>query len=466
MLFSEKISDVYMCISDKAVNMSKESKTCLNKNLGSSSFLPKALWQFQQSCQFTDLTIACSNGSVAAHKAMLSCVFKMLDIDVHSEESDKIIIYDVKVFEMEKALEDLYLNSVNENILRIFGPTNVKYEIIDQSEQIECKVDTSDYGDFNSMMDEEIHAKDSLKCTITEDLKMKILINNPLNAKKPLRPKHIQRIQQLSCDECDHIARDTERLENHKKRHHNKHQNEEDLKHHCEYCDFKTKFPRSLENHRREEHPNWKSIRKLQRLACDQCDFVGKRPEYLDKHKKREHGIKYPCDQCGASYLDLDKLEVHRRYKHEKRLHTCEGCSFQSYFKSAVAKHFKEQHTDQMFYCDQCSYSTKFQGRIKIHIDAKHEGKRFYCKQCEFSAPYQGGLNRHVKMRHQGITYSCEFCDHRATTRSNLKLHVDAKHLGIKYSCDLCDYQASQPGSLKIHKQNQHNFLSPIQTQV
>merc|ERR1719186_2484662 len=250
------------------------------------------------------------------------------------------------------------------------------------------------------------------------------------NAKNPLRPKHIQRIQQLSCNECDHIARDKDQLIAHKK---HKHKN---LKHHCEYCDFKTAVLRSLRDHRIEEHPDWKAIRRLKSLSCDQCDFVGKRPEYLEKHKKREHGIKYPCDQCGASYLDLDKLEVHRRYKHEKRLHQCYECSYQSYWKSAVNKHFREQHTDQMFYCD----------------------------QCEFSAPYHGGLARHIQMKHEGITYSCTFCEHKSTTRGNLKLHVDAKHLGIRYSCDMCDYQASQPGSLKIHKQNQHGLASHQQS--
>jgi len=430
-----------------------------SKDLGSASFLPKALWQFQKDCLFTDLTIACSDGSVPAHKAMLGCVFRLLGMCGLVEEIDSIIIFDVFVLELEKALEELYLNSNDAYILKLIGLISVKSEICEEEiDEIEHKIDIDEYFDFDShdKGDDPIDTKEVVNKNITTELKLKILKNNPLNAKNPLRPKHIQRIQQLSCDQCDHIARDVDRLIIHKN---HQHQN---LKHHCEFCEFKTAFKKSLENHRRDEHPDWKAVRRLKQLSCDQCEFVGKRPEALENHKKREHGVRYPCDQCGAEYLDPEKLEVHRRYKHEKILHYCEACSYQSFFKSAVAKHYKEQHTDQMFYCDQCSFSTKVQERIKIHVESKHEGKRHYCEQCEYSAPYRGGLVRHIKMKHEGIRYSCEFCDHSATTRSNLRLHVDAKHLGIKYSCDMCNYQASQPGSLKIHKQSQHGGAIPI----
>jgi len=439
--------------------MSLEIKASQNKLHVSAGFLPKALWQFQQDCQFTDIIISCSDGTVPAHKAILGCAFKLLGMCVVVEETDNIIILDVLVVELEKALEDLYLNSNNNDILRLFSSISVKSEMFEEMDQIEPKVDIDEYSDLDShdQGNYQIDTKDFVDNKITApDLKIKMLSNNPLNAKNPLRPKHIQRIQQLSCDQCDHISRDADRLIIHKKHHH------ENLKHHCEFCEYKTAFRKSLENHRRDEHPDWKAVRRLKQLSCDQCEFVGKRPEYLENHKKREHGVRYPCDQCGSEYLDLEKLEVHKRYKHEKRLHHCEVCSYQSYFKSAVMKHYKEQHTDQMFYCDQCSYSTKVQARIKIHIDSKHEGKRHYCEQCEFSAPYHGGLVRHIKMKHEGIRYSCDFCEHSATTRSNLKLHVDAKHLGIKYSCDVCNYQASQPGSLKIHKQNQHGGASSL----
>jgi len=423
----------------------------------SAGFLPHTLLEFQRACKFTDLILACSDGGVEVHKAMLSTLFKILGVGDECEEYDKIVIEDVTMLDIEQALEDVYLKTENEKLLSLITSSRIKPEMVQLSEQIECKLEPDVFEDSDDSKKYNDHDPESYE--ITEELKLKILLNNPLNAKNPLRPKHIKRIQQLSCDQCDHIARDVERLETHKRYSHVEYQHEGDLIHHCNFCDFKTMFKKTLETHRRDLHPDWKAIRRHKRLACDECDFVGKRPEYLEKHKKREHGMKYSCDQCGAMYLDLDKLEIHRRSKHEKILHSCENCSYQSYYKSAVVKHFKEQHTEQMFYCDQCSYSTKYQPRIKVHVDAKHNGKRYYCEQCEYSAPYPGGLKRHIQMKHLGITYSCDFCEHKATTRSNLKLHVDAKHLGIKYSCDLCNYQASQPGSLKIHRQNQHGLL-------
>ena len=106
------------------------------------------------------------------------------------------------------------------------------------------------------------------------------------------------------CEYCDHIARDRERLKNHKSFYH------ENLKHQCDYCDFKTALRKDLKLHRDEVHPDWKLLKKLQKTKCDLCDFVAKRPERLVGHFKREHGPKYPCDECNKTYLDNKKLQV------------------------------------------------------------------------------------------------------------------------------------------------------------
>lgn len=167
---------------------------------------------------------------------------------------------------------------------------------------------------------------------------------NPLTAKYPNRPKHIQRIQNLMCDQCDHLARDMERLQKHKIFHH------ENLKHHCDYCDFKTAFNKDIKIHRDEVHPDWRLLKMLKKVTCDQCDFVAKRPERLAGHKKREHGPKYPCDECEKVYLNPDKLEVHKNYAHDKTIRQCDQCSHQTNCKWALKNHIRVKHSNEIFY--------------------------------------------------------------------------------------------------------------------
>jgi len=438
--------------------------------------LHETLWQFQQSCQFTDLTLSCSDGTLPAHRAMLAGVFKLLGIAIDGQDGEVecLVIPDVVVSEVEQALEELYIKSESVKLLNLFCCTKVKSEIVDVLSIFEVKPEVPSDEEFltaDQVM--EYEDDDGIKQDLSEFKDHTFVVNkpikknanhpadplNPLNAKNPFKPKHVERIKTLTCDQCDHIARDVKRLLKHKSFYH------ENLKHHCEFCDFKTATRKEMESHRNEVHPDWKllktsmrGVRKLKKLTCDQCDFVAKRPESLPGHKKREHGEKYPCDECEKSYLNPDKLEVHKKYAHDKTIRQCDQCPYQTNDKWALMNHHRIKHTDECYYCDQCDFNSKCKNRLKVHVETKHEGRRFYCEQCDYSAPYKGGLLRHIKMVHEGVTYQCDFCEHKATTRSNLKLHVDAKHLGIKYSCDMCDYQASQPGSLKIHKQTRHSM--------
>jgi len=441
--------------------MSTESKTMIPQMYGSRS-LHEALWQFQQTRQFTDLTLSCSDGTLPAHRAMLAGAFKMLGLPTggQEEEVECLVIPDVVVSEMKQAMEELYLKSKSEKLFNLLSCKNLKSEMVDVLNIVEVKPEV--------VSDEEYEANDAMLDVygIKQELKMqsfeiykplrKNMIEplNPLNAKNPDRPKHIERLKSLTCDQCDHIAKNVDRLQKHK---HFSHEN----KHDCHLCNFKTTLRQKLETHIRELHPypERRLQKKLQNIMCDQCDFVAKRPERLAGHKKREHGKRLPCDECKNSYLDPERLEKHKRIAHDKTIRQCDQCPFQTNNKNNLVTHKRIKHSDQMFYCDQCDFSSKINSSLRSHIETQHEGRRFYCEQCDYSAPYTGGLIRHIKMVHEGVTYQCEFCEHTAKTNSNLKLHVDAKHLGIKYPCDQCSYQASQPGSLKIHKQTKHSVL-------
>ena len=434
--------------------------------------IQSALWDFQQSSLFTDMIFCCIDGTVPVHKAMVVGVLKLLGVSDHEqEEADCVIVPGAMVADLVQALEDVYLKTEKENLIDVCMAKSIKLEYKDAISQITVKPEMpsedEDYVNttvdkYDSMVDMKQEVSEPEYFPVRENNKTPRDLTNPLNAKYPNRPKHIQRIQSLICEYCDHIARDKERLKKHKIFYH------ENLKHFCDYCDFKTALGKDLKLHRDEVHPDWKLLKKLQKIKCEQCDFVAKRPERLIGHIKREHGPKYPCDECNKIFLDPEKLQSHKLSAHDKTVRQCDQCAFQTTCKISLRAHIRTKHThaDVIYFCDQCDFKAKNTTNLKKHVETKHEGRRYYCEQCEYSAPYSGGLLRHIKMVHEKITYQCDFCEHRSTTRSNLKLHVDAKHLGVRYPCDMCDYQGSQPGSLKIHKQTRHPEAEYLKQQV
>jgi len=419
--------------------MSTEEAVCLN---------PDNLWQFQQISLFTDLTIFCHDGSVPAHKSMLASVINRLGVKL-MEKVDGLVLPDISASEVELALQSIYMEGKIDTMLSLCSFLKIKSEhnteanaLVIQDKESEPIVGEESEKDVKNIKIETCN-------TFSNSAK----VDEALSLKKPLTKKQLQRIQKLTCDQCEHVAKNTERLKKHKFHFHEK------VGYRCEYCDFESVGRRNLENHERKGHPELKEINKLKKVSCDQCDFIAKRPERLPNHKRIVHGDKYPCDLCGTFYLNPDKLQVHKLYKHDDRVHKCEECDYQTKNKFSLMEHNRVKHTDQMFYCDQCDYGSKREAQTKRHIEVKHEGKRYYCEQCEYSTPYKSGLNRHLEMVHHGINYSCNYCEHKSSTRGNLKLHVDAKHLGIKYPCDKCDFNGSQPGTLKIHNQTKHSVL-------
>ena len=67
------------------------------------------VWQFQQSSQFTDLVLACDDGTVPVHKVMLAEVFSLLGIADHDQDIECVILPGVEVAVLEEALQDVYL---------------------------------------------------------------------------------------------------------------------------------------------------------------------------------------------------------------------------------------------------------------------------------------------------------------------------------------------------------------------
>ena len=130
---------------ENAAKLTSKFQSCLS--------LPSALWQFQQTSQFTDMVLACSDGDVPAHRAMLSVVFKLLGVEIGQEGC--MVLPDTEKVEVEQALMEHYLKADSTNLLNIFYPTKMKQEMDNDLSVVEVKVEVAS--------DEECSAADPLK---------------------------------------------------------------------------------------------------------------------------------------------------------------------------------------------------------------------------------------------------------------------------------------------------------------
>merc|ERR1712129_174531 len=349
-------------------------------------------------------------------KHLLSLVYRG-KIDQEIENFD-VFMKMVKDFQI---LEHLFKVNIVEN-----------QTISDESEYIfDTKIIKEDVTDLESEGDRVLSEQPS---------------KNNYEYQKPLSAKRLIKLKKLTCGKCEHIANTSKRLRIHKLKH--------EVRHKCRFCNFEAEVQTHLKKHINDEHPGMKLIKAPVNLTCELCGFIAKRSIRLKNHINKVHADRYPCEECGRTFLTTDDLDIHitKTHKNMNLLVFCEECTYKTKYPSNLRKHHKEKHTDHVYMCDKCEDVTKSQTRIRVHKQSKHEGKRFLCDKCDYSAPYREGLSRHVMIKHEGKTYHCDFCDYRATTNGNLKIHVESKHNGKRYPCDKCDHQATQLGSLKVHQ--------------
>ena len=153
--------------------------------------IQEAVWKLQQSCQFTDLVLSCSDGTVPAHKVIMAGVFKLLGIV--DQEHECVILPGVEVAEVEEAVEDLYLKSESEKLMKIFSCRSIKTENLDASLIVEVKPEVPSEEECLSYEDEMIIQK----LTKFDEQSEKEIPSNTLQTNKKHRLKHNERITSI-----------------------------------------------------------------------------------------------------------------------------------------------------------------------------------------------------------------------------------------------------------------------------
>jgi len=341
--------------------------------------LHETLWQFQQSCQFTDLTLSCSDGTIPAHRAMLAGVFKLLGLPTggQEEEVECLVIPDVVVSEVEQAMEELYLNSKPEQLLNLLCCRNVKPEMVDVPNIIEIKPEV--------FSDEEFEAKDPVKY-YQDDLP-----NHKSSAKNQKLTKRKEKksdIKMFQCSECE------------------------------KQCSTKAGLQDHMLKHSKEK-----------KFVCPECGKKLKRSKNLILHMKLHAGEKnYQCDQCEAKYISSAALRNHTVSKHTDSPPTeqfiCSFCGQDFTRKYYLERHIMIHTGEKKYKCNVCPKSFRLETSYVDHMNMHNGIKKFQCPHCEKRFTQRQQMTMHVR-RHTGDKrHKCTMCPQAFIEPRSLRNHI------------------------------------------
>jgi len=438
--------------------------------------LPAVLWQFQHTCQFTDLVLACSDGAVPAHRAMLAGVFSLLGVEIDDKEVvECLVLPGVCGKQVEQALEELYLENKSEKLLNLLSCKNVKSEMAEAHSIVEVKpeiysdeelgpddsdMENSDNFEMKHDLPEfEIQTFQTMKSFPMDQVDLK----NPLNAKHPDRPKHIERLKSCTCDQCGYVASTVERLQKHKSCHH-------DDKHDCPLCDFTTTTKKKLTWHKKVMHTEFVLQEKVKKqdlshvakkkepkvFQCLECGRHLKTKANLQDHMlTHTNEKKFVCPECGKKLKRRQCLTQHMKIHVGEKNYQCDQCEAKYISSAGLRNHIVSKHTDitnaQHFMCSFCGQDFLKKAYLDRHILLHTGEKKYKCDVCPKSFRLETSFRDHMNM-HNGIkNHQCPHCGKRFTQRQQMTMHV-RRHTGDKrHKCNMCDLAFIEPRSLRNH---------------
>ena len=242
-------------------------------------------------------------------------------------------------------------------------------------------------------------------------------------------------VKKLSCDQCDHIARNQNRLIEHMY----SHLGIKDKR--CDHCTFSTSFSHNLKRHIKALHPEMsenfigKTVGGIDKREHFTATSVGP----LNKNRKGHLQIKYhKCDECSFATSYGGNLKQHIKSVHRKGgLHSCPyspGCQFKKSTPETILRHITMAHvkvTTPPQAHDKISKRSPKQSTLALtpeyrtgHLDVKKNK----CNHCSFTTFYRGNLNQHIRSVHGSKHLRCILCNFATSYKKSLNFHLKAVH--------------------------------------
>ena len=275
-----------------------------NKNIGIS-------WQeLQIETNFCDVTLACEDKQIKAHKVIISSCSPVLRNILKLNQNPHPLIYlrRVKYKDLQNLLNFMYQGEVNvaeedfTSFLEVAEDLNIRGLSEGNKEGYNAKLKIP----LQATHESTAKRKRTVEKIIIEDIKEANYIetSNEFGQACDNFADNESKIS-ISSIECNQI----------------KQKNNEDNKQSLVSIVAEKKFP------------------------CGKCDFKAKYKNDLKVHIESTHdGVRYPCDQCDYKAKQKSRLKIHKDSIHEGVLHPCDQCEYKATQKSHLRTHMVKYH--------------------------------------------------------------------------------------------------------------------------
>ncbi|GMS83555.1 hypothetical protein PENTCL1PPCAC_5730, partial [Pristionchus entomophagus] len=240
----------------------------------------------------------------------------------------------------------------------------------------------------------------------------------------------------------------------------------------CRFCKTQEKSRTDMDAHMRQSHPD--KYAKYRSLRCIHCDFRGETTNDLYTHIKANHVNEkklYSCEYCSFKTTSAEKSDKHSKMvKCKECVYIAPACDMKSHI-----------HTKKL-YCPNPRCIRKgflADEKFRDHISG---GENESCTICMKRRPLCVSKDEHCRREHSDmwLSHSTEchhpFCDYRSIDSTHLKTHenthaqhdklLSRHHFERNTLCPYCSLQVANLGELNSHFSQEHSFMLTIEAQI
>ena len=425
--------------------------------MNQSSYLAQSLWEYRDSFDYTDITLVCVDGTLAAHSAMLAGFFTSFGISFSSIEDvpECLLLPDLTTSEVKQTLEAIYLQSYTKVFPNLLERTSdfVKQELSVYGDDTKANIDSVKL--FGSH-----YNTDSKKEATVVNNHFPPFLNEANEDTSKLDKFSEQDDKEHKCHLCNKIFKKKCHLTHHlkwRKKCVNK-TLQENLEYRCHICTKTFKHKSRLTIHLKRHY----GIKRTYKFKCTHCVKGFQNEESFKKHTLDDHsGMEYICSHCPLKFKSREARQSHEYRQHAEKTISCGQCGRMFPSEALRNSHINKIHikiNNKM--CNLCGERFSDKATFEAHVNRHTDYRPFECDICQKTFLIKSHLFTHYRVH--TLPYKCEKCLKGFNDNGNLKRHIRKDHEGLKSECRFgCGWEAAHARAVYRHE-IQYCKLNPV----